>query len=106
MQMPVAAVRPEQRTEGAELKPADEQFTGEFRCRDESADVEPPIGNSRETTVDAARHVVLQPFPPILHVTRPQESGIARHAGGAVAAQRVWSLVRSPELHALTIHLM
>ena len=103
-QMPGPAVRTEQRTERAELEPADVQLAGVFGSRDEAADVGAPVRNAREACVDRDRHVRLQRLPRRVDVTRPQERAVALHAGVAVAVQRERPLVRTIELRSFPIH--
>ena len=62
-QVPVAAVRAEQRAERAELEPAHVQLARVLRGRDEAADVGAPERDAREAGVDGDRHVRAQRLP-------------------------------------------
>ncbi len=94
----------EQRAERAELKPADVQFAGEFRSRNEAADIRAPIGNAAQAAVDADGHLVLQRHPHGADVAGPQERRVPAHARRAVAMQRVRALVGAVELVRVPVH--
>ena len=72
-QLPRAAVRAKQRTERAELKPADVELAGELLRRHEAADVGAPERNARQPGVDRDRHVRLQRLPRRVDIARPEE---------------------------------
>ena len=103
-QLPRAPVGAEQRVERAELEPAHVQLAGVLRRRHEAADVRAPVGNARQRGVHGHRHVRLQRLPRRVDVARPEERAVARHAGGAVAMQRVRPLVRPVHLAAFPVH--
>ena len=105
-QMPVAAVRTKRRAERAELKPSHVQLPGQFRSRNEPADVCPPVWDSRETGVHGDGHMRRERLPARLHVARPEERAVARHARRAVAMQGERALVGPGSLRPLPVHPM
>src|ERR1039458_8510489 len=101
----------EQRAERSKLKPADEQFAGQFLGHPESADVASPIRQSAQPGIDGYRNVHAQGVPIRMDVAGPDEIAVVLHTGKAVLEKRVGPLVGivGPravpiKLHAAAVH--
>ena len=66
----------------------------------------PQYGMPERPGVDGDRHVGLQRLPARLHVSRPEESAVTLHAGGAIAMERERTFVRAPLLRTFPVHPM
>src|SRR6185437_14000055 len=85
-QLPGAAVRTEQRTEGAELKPPYVELRRQLVRRNETPGIRAPPWNSAQANVDSIAHLGRERVPGGIDVSRPQPP-VALQTRIAVAMQ-------------------
>src|SRR5580704_13633025 len=95
MLAPDEAMSPEDRAEGAELEPADEQFRIIGADAVEAAGVGSPMRNTSHADLQARANLQLQTGECRIDVARPGGGAKPLHAWSARTAQQVWTLVRT-----------